>query len=64
MATVRDGSRPALVVADLKPGALHRAPDAPRVVGQGARTVERARAGGVPVIWVQHTTEAVDLAAA
>lgn len=57
MATVRDGNKSALVVVDVQQGVMHEAWDAPRVIGNVARTVERARAGGVPVIWVQHSGE-------
>lgn len=57
MATVREGSRPVLLVVDVQVGVMSEAWDAPRVIRNVARTVERARAQGVPVIWVQHSDE-------
>jgi nicotinamidase-related amidase len=54
MATVRAGSRGALVVVDVQAGVVASAWEADRVVGNIARAVERARAAGVPVVWVQH----------
>jgi len=57
MATVRDGGRPALVVVDVQVGVMQEAWDAPRVIGNVARAVERARAQGAPVFWVQHGDE-------
>ena len=55
MATVRDSGQGALVVVDVQVGVVDHAWDAPRIVGNVARAVERARAAGVPVIWVQHS---------
>lgn len=57
MATVRDGNRSALVVVDVQVGVMKGAWDAPRVIGNVARAVERARAQGAPVFWVQHGDE-------
>ena len=57
MATVREGGNAALMVVDVQVGVLREAWDADRVVGNVARAVERARAEGVPVIWVQHADE-------
>jgi nicotinamidase-related amidase len=54
MATVREGSKPVLLVVDVQVGVMREAWDAERVVANVARTVERARGAGVPVIWVQH----------
>lgn len=54
MSTVRFGNQPALVVVDVQVGVLADAWEASRVVKNVARAVERAREGGVPVIWVQH----------
>lgn len=54
MATIREGNTPVLVVVDVQVGVLNEAWDAPRVVNCVSRVVERARAEGVPVIWVQH----------
>lgn len=57
MATIREGERSALLVVDVQVGVVQEAWDAPRIVGNVARTVERARAAGVPVIWVQHSDD-------
>ena len=54
MATVREGNKSVLLVVDVQAGVMSEAWDAPRVVANVARAVERARAQGVPVIWVQH----------
>jgi len=54
MATVREGNKGVLLVVDVQVGVVRGAWDAPRIVKNIARTVERARARGVPVIWVQH----------
>ena len=57
MATVRGGNQGVLVVVDVQVGVLRDAWDAERIVGNVARTVERARASGTPVLWVQHADD-------
>lgn len=57
MATVRDGNRGVLLVVDVQVGVVREAWEAPRVVGNVALAVERARAQGVPVVWVQHSDD-------
>ena len=57
MATVRTGNRSVLLVVDFQVGAVQDAWEAPRVGANIARAVERARARGVPVLWVQHEDE-------
>jgi len=57
MATVREGNKTALLVVDVQVGVVKEAWDAERIVNNVARTVERARAAGVPVIWVQHADD-------
>lgn len=42
------------MVVDVQAGVVESAWDRDRVVGNVARAVERARAQGVPVVWVQH----------
>ena len=54
MAIVRTGNRSVLLVVDFQVGVVADAWDAPRIVGNIARAVERARAQGAPVVWVQH----------
>jgi nicotinamidase-related amidase len=54
MATVREGGKGALVVVDVQVGVMDSAWEADRVAGNVARAVDRARAAGVPVVWVQH----------
>ncbi|MDP3821320.1 MAG: isochorismatase family protein [Burkholderiales bacterium] len=57
MATVREGNQGVLMVVDVQVGVLRDAWDADRVIGNVARTVERARASGTPVLWVQHADD-------
>ena len=57
MATVRTGHQAALVVVDVQVGVMREAWDAARVIGNVACAVARARAAGVPVVWVQHADE-------
>ena len=57
MATVREGNRGVLLVVDVQTGVVREAWDAPRIIQNVARAVERARGQGVPVIWVQHSNE-------
>jgi len=57
MATVREGNEPVLVVVDVQNGVMREAWEAPRVIANVSRVVERARERGVPVIWVQHADE-------
>lgn len=57
MATVREGNKGVLLVVDVQVGVMREAWEAPRIIGNVARAVERARAQGVPVIWVQHANE-------
>jgi nicotinamidase-related amidase len=46
-----------LLVVDVQRGVMDESWDATRVVHNVARTVARARAQGVPVIWVQHSDD-------
>ena len=55
MATVREGNKGVLMVVDVQVGVVRDAWDAARIVGNVSRAVARARAQGVPVIWVQHS---------
>ena len=57
MATVREGNRAVLIVVDVQVGVVRDAWDVDRIVGNVARAVERARAEGVPVFWVQHSAD-------
>jgi len=57
MSTIRPGNQAALVVVDVQVGVIAQAWQAPRVVANVARAVDRARGSGVPVIWVQHQAD-------
>lgn len=57
MATIREGNKSVLLVVDVQVGVVTGAWEAPRIVGNVALAVERARAQGAPVIWVQHGDE-------
>jgi len=54
MATIREGRRSVLLVVDVQVDVMREAWDAPRVIGNVALAVERARAQGAAVVWVQH----------
>lgn len=62
MATVREGNTPVLVVVDVQVGVMADAWEAASTIRNVACVVQRARAEGVAVIWVQHGDE--DLPAA
>jgi nicotinamidase-related amidase len=57
MATIRKGNKAALIVVDVQVGVAKDAWDAPRIIKNMSLAVERARAQGVPVIWVQHSDD-------
>jgi nicotinamidase-related amidase len=57
MATVREGNKSVLLVVDVQVNVVRGAWEGARVVGNVALAVDRARAQGVPVIWVQHGDE-------
>jgi nicotinamidase-related amidase len=57
MATIREGNKPVLMVVDVQVGVVKEAWDARRVIERVSRAVERARSEGVPVIWVQHSSD-------
>ena len=55
MATVREGNKGVLLVVDVQVGVMRESWDAVRIIKNLSRTVGRARAQNVPVIWVQHS---------
>jgi len=57
MATIPDRPHSGLVVIDVQSGVVAEAHDRDAVVARIASLVERARLGGVPVLWVQHADE-------
>ena len=57
MATVREGNKAVLLVVDVQVGVMGESWDSARIIKNVARVVERARADGVPVVWVQHSDE-------
>jgi nicotinamidase-related amidase len=57
MATVREGHKPVLLVVDVQVGVMKDAWDTSRVIHNVSQTVARARARGVPVVWVQHADD-------
>ena len=54
MTTLTDRPRTALMVIDVQNGVVARAHDRDTVVANVASLVDKARAEGVPVLWVQH----------
>ena len=61
MSSFTNRPRTALVVVDVQNGVVDGAYERDRVVANVARLVERARAGHVPVVWVQHNAEDLPL---
>jgi nicotinamidase-related amidase len=57
MSTLPDRDRTALLVVDVQTGVVAEAHDRDAVVARIAGLVARARAAGVPVVWVQHADE-------
>lgn len=57
MATLPDRTGTALLVIDVQKGVVAEAVRRDEVVANIATLVERARGGGVPVVWVQHGDE-------
>jgi nicotinamidase-related amidase len=57
MATIREGNKTALLVVDVQVGVMRTAYNAEKVVSNIVKAVAKARAQGVPVIWVQHADE-------
>jgi nicotinamidase-related amidase len=56
MATVREGNKGILLVVDVQAGVMGESWEAPRIIKNVSRAVDRARAQGVPVVWVQHSS--------
>lgn len=57
MATVRTGKKSVLLVVDAQAGVMAGCWDAPRIIANVARAVQRARDEQTPVIWVQHADD-------
>ena len=57
MTTLHDRPRAALLVIDVQNGVVTGVHDRDAVVANIATLVDRARAGGVAVVWVQHSSE-------
>ena len=57
MSTLTGRDRTALVVVDVQNGVMAQAGDRDRVIANVRALVERARVGGVPVVWVQHSSQ-------
>src|SRR6478736_5302512 len=55
MSTFTDRTKTALLVIDVQNGVVGEAHDRDVVVRNVATLVERARASGTPVVWVQHS---------
>ena len=54
MATIREGNKKVLVVVDAQVGVIEGKWQSPQVIENINTAVAKARAGSVPVIWVQH----------
>ena len=57
MTALPDRPNTAVIVIDVQNGVVARSPNRDAVVANIALTVEKARAAGAPVIWVQHESE-------
>ena len=57
MTSLQDRPRTALLIIDLQNGVVAQAFDRDRVIGNVGVLVERARTDGVPVVWVQHSAD-------
>jgi len=57
---VSEGVPSALLVIDLQKGVLPGCVDVPGVLERTAALVDRARAAGTPVIWVQHEADGME----
>lgn len=57
MASIRSGNKSVLLVVDVQVNVVKGAWEAPRVIGNVALSVKRARAQKVPIVWVQHADD-------
>jgi nicotinamidase-related amidase len=57
MSTLADRPNTALLVIDVQNGVVAEAHDRDHVVANVSTLVGKARAGGVPVVWVQHSSD-------
>ncbi|TCO28520.1 nicotinamidase-related amidase [Kribbella steppae] len=57
MSTLSDRPNTALVVIDVQQGVVSEGYERDQVVANISTLVGKARAGGVPVVWVQHNSE-------
>jgi len=57
MSTLSDRPHTALLVVDVQNGVVAEAHERDRVVANIGTLVGKARAGGVPVVWVQHSSD-------
>ena len=57
MTTLSDRPRTALIVIDVQHGVMAQAYRRDAVVAHIDELVERARADGAPIVWVQHSDE-------
>jgi nicotinamidase-related amidase len=57
MTTFTDRPNTALLVIDVQNGVVTGAPRRDEVVANISTLVDRARAGGVPVVWIQHSDD-------
>jgi nicotinamidase-related amidase len=57
MSTLSDRPNTALVVVDVQNGVVSEGYERDRMVANVSTLIGKARAGGVPVVWVQHNSE-------
>jgi nicotinamidase-related amidase len=61
MSTLQDRPNTALLVIDVQTGVVAESYERDTVVGNIASVVDKARQAGVPVVWVQHSSENLPL---
>ncbi|HSQ26866.1 MAG TPA: isochorismatase family protein [Anaerolineales bacterium] len=61
MATIREGSRAILLVVDVQVEVMRNAWEADRVIHNISLMIEKARRNRIPVIWVQHSDEELEV---
>ena len=57
MARIREAHRSVLLVVDVQAGVVGSAWESPRVIRNIAQAVDRARAQGAPIVWIQHSDD-------
>ena len=57
MAIIRKGNKAVLLIVDVQVGVMRDAWEAPRIIQNIGKSVDKARKQDIPVIWVQHSDD-------